>query len=76
MKALVYGPTQVKCRLLNYDIFLNEFPAYFGKCQNIIFDISQNMLEIHSKKVIPNLKVNIRLEVGLCSMSTFFEAFR
>ena len=28
------GPTQVKCWFLNYDIFLNEFPTYFGKCHN------------------------------------------
>ena len=31
--------------MLNYDIFLNEFPAYFWKYQNLIYDISQNMLE-------------------------------
>ena len=34
------GPTQVKCQLLNHDIFLNEFPTYFGKCPNLIYDIS------------------------------------
>ena len=28
----VYGPTQVKCWILNYDIFLNEFLTYFWKC--------------------------------------------
>ena len=30
-------------------IFLNEFPAYFGKRQTQSSYISQNMLEIHSK---------------------------
>ena len=25
------GPIQFKSRLLNYNIFLNEFPSYFGK---------------------------------------------
>ena len=34
-----------------YDILLNEFPAYFGKCYKLSSDISQNMLEIHSKYV-------------------------
>ena len=56
--CIYLGPTQVKCQLLNYDIFLNEFPAYFGKCQNLIYDISQNMLEFHSK-ICHNLKVDI-----------------
>ena len=32
-----------------YDIILKEFPAYFRKCQNLIYDISQFMLKIHSK---------------------------
>ena len=32
-----------------YDIFLNEFPLYIGKCHKSSSDISQNMLEIHSK---------------------------
>ena len=27
---------QVKCRLLDYDIFVNQLPVYFGKCQNFI----------------------------------------
>jgi len=30
-----YGPLQVKCRSLNYDIPLNEFPTYFGKCHKL-----------------------------------------
>ena len=42
--------------------FLNEFPAYFGKCWNLSYSISQNMLEIHSKKCC-NLKVDIWLEL-------------
>ena len=25
------GKTQVKCQLLNYNIFLNEFPIYISK---------------------------------------------
>ena len=33
--AFDYGPPQVKCWLLSYSIFLNEFPAYFGKCCNL-----------------------------------------
>ena len=27
MTRLLLGPPQVKCRLLSYSIFLNEFPA-------------------------------------------------
>ena len=46
---LQQGPLQVKCWHLNYDIFLNEFPAYFKKCGKINSDISQNMLEINSE---------------------------
>ena len=52
------------CRLLNYDIFLNEIPTYFGKCHKLSYDISQNVLEIHSK-ICCNLKVNIWLELDL-----------
>ena len=37
-QVLHYGPLQVKCRLLNYDIFLNE--TYFGKCRKLSYDIS------------------------------------
>ena len=58
------GPTQSKCRIQNYyDISLNEFPAYFGKCQNLIFDISQNLQKIHSK-IYHNLKANIWLALN------------
>ena len=42
------GPPKVKCRLVA--IFLNGFPAYFGKCCNLNYSISQNMLEIHYQK--------------------------
>ena len=38
-----YGPIQVKCRLLNYDIFLNEIPTYFGKCHNYVGNLFKNM---------------------------------
>ena len=67
-KKSLWIPTQVKCRLLisiglnvdifkNLDIFLNEFPAYFGKCKNFVFDVSQNMLEIHSKICNQNVEM-------------------
>ena len=55
-----FDPHQVKCRLLNYDIFLKEFLTYFGKCHKLIYDISQNLLEIHSK-ICRNLKIDINL---------------
>ena len=44
---LIAGPLQVKCRILNYDIFLNEFLTYFWKCLNLIYD--KKMSEIQSK---------------------------
>ena len=50
---LQLGPTQVKCQLLNYDIFLNEFMTFSWKCHKLSSDIYENMSEIH------NLKVNI-----------------
>ena len=56
--------------MLNYDIFLNEFPAYFWKYQNLIYDISQNMLE-NSFKNMSYSNVDIWLEVGLYSV--FFQ---
>ena len=52
------GPTQVKCQILNYDIFLNEFMTFSWKCHKLSSDIYENMSEIHSK-ICHNLKVNI-----------------
>ena len=49
-------------RLLDSDIFLNEFPKYLGKCHKLIHDISQNMLKITSK-ICHNSKVDIPLEL-------------
>ena len=56
------GPTQVKCRHLNYDIFLKEFLAYFGKCKNFIYDISQKPRKEIQSKICHNLKAAINLE--------------
>ena len=40
---------------------MNEFVAYFGKCNELSSDLTQNMLEIHSK-ICHNSKVDIWLE--------------
>ena len=50
----------MQCCLWNYDIFLNEFLAYFGKFQNSIYHtkFSLNMLNIHSK-ICHKFKINI-----------------
>ena len=40
--CIYLGPTQVKCQLLNYDIFLNEFSTYFGKCHKLIYACKPN----------------------------------
>ena len=37
---------------------MNEFVAYFGKCNELSSDLTQNMLEIHSK-ICHNSKVDI-----------------
>ena len=62
VSSVVLSSLQVKCRLLNYDIYLNEFLTYFWKCWNLINDIFKKMSEIHSK-ICRNLKANIWLEL-------------
>ena len=53
-----YGPTRVKCWLLNSDIFLNELLTFSWKCPKLNSDISKNMSEIHSK-ICRDLKADI-----------------
>ena len=38
-RAYELGPTQVKCWLINYDIFLNEFLTFSWKCHKSNSDI-------------------------------------
>ena len=63
-KRSYLGPTQVKCQLLDYDIFLNELMTFSWKCHKLSSDINENISQIHSN-LYHNLKVNISLEVGL-----------